>query len=52
MLKIIKSKIDEYLEFDSNLLLQNKNIDLIRIFGGAIRDIIAEMPMNYTSAKD
>lgn len=46
MLKVIKSKIDEYLEFDSNLIFEGHDIDLIRIFGGAIRDIISEMPIN------
>lgn len=40
----IKSKIDEYLEFDSDLLF--KGGDLVRIFGGAIRDIIAEQKIN------
>lgn len=33
----IKQKLDEYLEFDSNLLFLNTQI---RVFGGAIRDII------------
>ena len=43
MIKIIKSKLDEYLEFDSDILF--KHCNLIRIFGGAIRDIIAEEPI-------
>ena len=42
---IIKDRLDEYLEFDSDLLFE-KPIDLCRIFGGAIRDIIANMPIN------
>jgi hypothetical protein len=46
----IKKNLDEYLGFNSNLIFNSK-IDngkksLIRIFGGAIRDIIADMPIN------
>ena len=41
----IKSRIDDYLEFDSDKLFQNK-FNLIRVFGGAIRDIIADQPIN------
>lgn len=39
-MKFIKDKLDEYLEFDSNEIFSCG--DLIRIFGGAIRDIIAQ----------
>lgn len=44
--KYIKQRIDEYLEFDSDILLRptpdtKTPILLIRVFGGAIRDIIA-----------
>jgi len=39
--KYVKERLDKYLEFDSDLILNNKNL-LIRIFGGAIRDIIAK----------
>lgn len=54
MLQKIKSRLDEYLEFDSDLLFKdNSEIEnkinvkrLIRIFGGSIRDIIADMPIN------
>jgi predicted nucleotidyltransferase len=51
----IKLKLDEYLEFDSDLLFRlekpsdNNKLQiktLIRVFGGAIRDIIADMPIN------
>jgi hypothetical protein len=51
----IKLKLDEYLEFDSDLLFRldkpNENnrlqvSSLIRVFGGAIRDIIADMPIH------
>jgi hypothetical protein len=40
----IKKSLDEYLEFNSNELF--KNSDYITIFGGAIRDIIADQPIN------
>lgn len=54
---MIKEKLDEYLEFDSNLLFNRTPIQneyehsikvkrLIRIFGGAIRDIIAGQTIN------
>ncbi len=42
---MIKNKIDEYLEFDSDILFKNK-YNLVRIFGGAIRDSIANQPIN------
>ena len=44
MINIIKQELDDYLEFDSNDLF--KHTDLIRVFGGAIRDIIAEQPIH------
>ena len=51
---MIKEKLDEYLEFDSKLLFNRVPIDehsiklkrLVRVFGGAIRDIIAGQPIN------
>lgn len=51
---MIKEKLDEYLEFDSKLLFNRTPIDensikvkrLVRVFGGAIRDIIGEQPIN------
>lgn len=51
---MIKEKLDEYLEFDSNLLFNRVPIEdygiklkrLVRIFGGAIRDIIAGQTIN------
>jgi hypothetical protein len=45
MIQDIRNKLSEYLEFDCDRLFQNK-YNLIRIFGGAIRDIIAEQPIN------
>jgi hypothetical protein len=44
MIKRVKSKLDDYLEFDSDYLF--KNVDLVRIFGGSIRDIIAGEKIN------
>jgi len=41
----IKEELDEYLEFDSNILFNNK-WNLVRVFGGAIRDSIANQPIN------
>lgn len=41
----IKSRLDEYLEFDSDQLFLNKN-NLIRIFGGAIRDSISNQEIH------
>lgn len=41
----IRKSISEYLEFDSDELFRSK-FNLIRIFGGAIRDIIAEQPIH------
>ena len=51
---MIKEKLDEYLEFDSKLLFNRTPIDensikvkrLVRVFGGAIRDIIAGQSIN------
>jgi len=51
---MIKEKLDEYLEFDSNLLFNRTPIPeysmklkrLVRVFGGAIRDIIAGQKIN------
>ena len=40
----IKSRLDDYLQFDSNKLFNS--CDLIRIFGGAIRDSICGDPIN------
>jgi hypothetical protein len=45
MKEMIKVKIDDYLEFDSHILFKNK-YNLVRIFGGAIRDSIANQPIN------
>jgi hypothetical protein len=39
--KYIKENLDQYLEFDSDKLFFNSNY-LVRVFGGAIRDIIAK----------
>ncbi len=41
----IENKLSEYLEFDSNELFGSK-FNLVRIFGGAIRDIIADQPIH------
>lgn len=41
---VIKKSLDEYLEFDSSELFESK-FNLIRVFGGAIRDIIADQPI-------
>jgi hypothetical protein len=49
---MIKQKLDEYLEFDSNYLFKsypNNYVSferLIRVFGGALRDIIANQPIH------
>lgn len=43
----IKEKLDNYLEFDSDILFNIKeNNPLIHIFGGSIRDIIADKEIN------
>ncbi len=39
----IKERIDDYLGFDSSKLFVN---NLVRVFGGAVRDCIAGMPIN------
>jgi hypothetical protein len=41
----IRQSLSEYLEFDSDELFKSK-FNLVRIFGGAIRDILAEQPIN------
>jgi hypothetical protein len=41
----IRKSISDYLEFDSDELFKSK-FNLVRIFGGAIRDILAEQPIN------
>ena len=41
----IREKLSQYLEFNCDILFQDKWY-LIKIFGGAIRDIIAEQPIN------
>jgi len=43
MISKINSRLNEYLEFDNNLLFVDK---FVRIFGGAIRDSIADQPIN------
>jgi hypothetical protein len=43
MIQTINSKLNEYLEFDNDLLFFDP---LVRIFGGAIRDCIADQPIN------
>ena len=41
----IRQSLSDYLEFDSDELFKSK-FNLVRIFGGAIRDILAEQPIN------
>jgi len=41
----IRKSLNEYLEFDSDELFKSK-FNLVRIFGGAIRDILAEQTIN------
>lgn len=41
----IRQYLNDYLEFDSDELFRD-SFNLVRIFGGAIRDIIAEQPIN------
>jgi hypothetical protein len=41
----IRKSISDYLEFDSDELFKS-DFNLVRIFGGAIRDILAEQPIN------
>ena len=43
MLKKIKENLDNYLGFNSDELFID---DMVRVFGGAIRDSIADMPIN------
>ena len=40
----IKKRLDEYLEFDSGQIF--RHCDLVRIFGGAVRDILADMEIH------
>jgi hypothetical protein len=42
---IIKKSLSDYLEFDSDELFRSK-FNLVRVFGGAIRDTIAEQPIH------
>jgi hypothetical protein len=41
----IKERLDNYLEFDSSALFESK-FNLVRIFGGAIRDSIANLEIH------
>jgi hypothetical protein len=41
----IRKSLSDYLEFDSDELFKSK-FNLVRVFGGAIRDILAEQPIN------
>lgn len=41
----IRQSLSDYLEFDTDELFKSK-FNLVRIFGGAIRDILAEQPIN------
>jgi hypothetical protein len=41
----IRKSLNEYLEFDSDELFRSK-FNIVRIFGGAIRDIIADQDIN------
>ncbi len=43
--KRIRESLSDYLEFDSNEIFVDKS-NLIRVFGGAIRDIISNDPIN------
>jgi hypothetical protein len=45
MNSLIKKELSEYLEFDCDILFEDKS-NLIRIFGGAVRDIIANQKIN------
>lgn len=45
MIGKIKSRLDEYLEFDSGQLFSSK-FNLVRVFGGSIRDSIADMDIH------
>ena len=40
----IKKRIDEYLEFDSRQIF--RHCDLVRIFGGSVRDILSDMEIH------
>lgn len=41
----IRESLNQYLEFDSDELFKSK-FNIVRVFGGAIRDIIANQPIN------
>ena len=41
--ELVKTKLDDYLGFDSSKLFIP---DMVRVFGGAVRDIIAGLPIN------
>lgn len=41
----IKERLNSYLEFDNSLLFEHC-YERVRIFGGAIRDVIADQPIN------
>lgn len=41
----IRKALNDYLEFDSDELFKSK-FNIVRVFGGAIRDIIASQPIN------
>lgn len=41
----IRQSLSEYLEFDSDELFKSK-FNLVRVFGGAVRDILAEQTIN------
>lgn len=41
MVEVIKQKLNEYLEFDSDELFWGRHVDLAAIFGGSLRDIVA-----------
>jgi tRNA nucleotidyltransferase/poly(A) polymerase len=43
MIQKINDRLNEYLEFDNNQLYMDS---MVRIFGGAIRDSIADQPIN------
>jgi len=43
---LVKRRIDEYLEFDSDILFRDKGCDYLEIFGGAVRDSIANLDIH------
>lgn len=44
LIRKVKKRIDEYLEFDSSILFEK--CDYLEIFGGAVRDSIADMEIH------